>query len=78
MATAARTAKTRTNRARSNCEVDSLDALAAQAPAEAIELPLAALRRTIERDGWSFVGGRLLEFEGNHNDTLIYARLASR
>ncbi|MCY0991742.1 hypothetical protein OV203_31660 [Nannocystis sp. ILAH1] len=27
----------------------------------------------IDRDGWSFVGGRFLEFEGNHNDTLIYA-----
>ncbi|MDC0675623.1 hypothetical protein [Nannocystis radixulma] len=70
------------------CEVDSLAALRDQvrgflvdqyhAPAKAAELPLAALRRMLDEDGWSFVGGRFLEFEGNHNDTTIYALLAQR
>ncbi|MCY1058015.1 hypothetical protein [Nannocystis sp. SCPEA4] len=68
------------------CEVDSLAALRDQvrgflvdryhAPARAAELPLATLRRMLDQDGWSFVGGRFLEFEGNHNDTTIYALLA--
>ena len=40
-------------------------------PPQVVELPFQKLRVLIAREGWRFVGGDFLEFEGNHNDTEI-------
>lgn len=69
-------------------EVDTLDALRGLVVAslaadsggamDVIEFPFAALQQMMDEEGWTFVGGNLLEFEGHYNDTEIYAVLDKR
>lgn len=40
-------------------------------PREAVQIPLRRLAELMQREGYRFVGGSFLEFEGNHNDTEI-------
>ena len=42
---------------------------------EAIRVPFDKLAAKIAAEGWTFAGGQLWEFEGNHNDTEIYVVL---
>jgi hypothetical protein len=39
------------------------------------QLPFEKLRRLMAEGGWEFAGGTFFEFEGNHNDTKIFAVL---
>jgi hypothetical protein len=36
-----------------------------------VEVPFDKLSALMKKDGWRFVGGSFLEFDGNHNDTEI-------
>jgi hypothetical protein len=40
-------------------------------PEELVQIPFDKLAALMAHGGWSFAGGNLMEFEGNHNDTEI-------
>jgi hypothetical protein len=74
-----------TKRAKSVVNDDGIEALMEQGravmvddwgmSAVVVELPFEKLRALLARDGWRFVSGMFIEFEGNHNDTEIIAVL---
>jgi hypothetical protein len=44
-------------------------------PEDVVQIPIKKLLLLMTRTGYSFVGGSLIEFEGNHNDTIVYVFL---
>ena len=47
-------------------------------PVEAVKIPLDRLDEMLRRDGWVFIGGSFMEFEGNHNDSEIHVVLRKK
>ncbi len=45
--------------------------------AEIVHAPFHKLQEKLTQEGGQFVGGSFYEFEGNHNDTLIYVVVAT-
>lgn len=76
------------SQAKDHCDHESLDALLDRIrativeewnmPVEAVKMPLDRMREMMRRDGWSFVGGSFLEFEGHHNDSEIHVVLEKK